>query len=82
MRADAEARKVNGIRLKPIKHKKLYGLGQTGVSRNSFRNLLCCAFFRCAKFRAKLAMLCISPKPNLSRNSPPWRGKDIVRDRN
>ena len=25
MRADAEARKVNGIRLKPIKHKKLYG---------------------------------------------------------
>jgi hypothetical protein len=57
-------------------------LGRAGVSRNSFRNLLCCAFFRCAKFRAKFDMLCISPKPKLSRNSPPWRGKDIVRDRN
>ena len=35
-------------------------LGQAGVSRNSFRNLLCCAFFRCAKFRAKFDMLSIS----------------------
>ena len=26
-------------------------LAWAGVSRNSFRNLLCCAFFRCAKFR-------------------------------
>ena len=51
-------------------------LGRARVSRNSFRNLLCCAFFRCAKFRAKFDMLCISPKPKLSRNSPPWRGKD------
>ena len=31
MRADAEARKVNGIRLKPIKHKKLYGAAARSV---------------------------------------------------
>ena len=50
-----------------------------------------------AKFVTKFAMLSIFPlreisceisyavhfpKPNLNRNSPPWRGKDIVRDRN
>lgn len=31
MRADAEARKVNGIRLKPIKHKKPYGAAARSV---------------------------------------------------
>ena len=31
MRADADARKVNGIRLKPIKHKKLYGAAARSV---------------------------------------------------
>ena len=36
------------------------GLAWIRVSRNSFRNLLCCPFFRCAKFRAKFDMLTIS----------------------
>ena len=38
-------------------------LGWTGVSRISFRNLICCPFIRFAKFRAKLDMLSIFPQP-------------------
>ena len=44
----------------------LLPLGRAGVSRNSFRNLLCCPFFRCAKFRAKFDMLTISLEPKFA----------------
>lgn len=38
-------------------------LGRLGLSRNSFRKLLCCPFFRFAKFHSKFDMLAFFFQP-------------------
>ena len=56
------------------------GMGGSFAKFVSKFAMLC--IFPLREISSKLAMLCISPEPKSSRNSPLWRGKGIVRDRN